>query len=104
MDTPVSPVTLITGGSRGLGRNAAIHLARAGHDLILTYRSKAAEAEAAAAELQALGRRVAVLPLDVADSGSFAAFAARVREVLAGWSRQQFDALVNNAGTGLHVP
>ena len=104
MDTPVSPVTLITGGSRGLGRNAATHLARAGHDLILTYRSKAAEAEAVAAELQALGRRVAVLPLDVADSGSFAAFAARVREVLAGWSRQQFEHLVNNAGTGLHVP
>ncbi|KAF1701811.1 SDR family NAD(P)-dependent oxidoreductase [Pseudoxanthomonas suwonensis] len=104
MDTPVSPVTLITGGSRGLGRNAATHLARAGHDLILTYRSQSAEAEAAAAELQALGRRVAVLPLDVADSGSFAAFAARVREVLAGWGRQQFEHLVNNAGTGLHVP
>ncbi|WP_447729937.1 SDR family NAD(P)-dependent oxidoreductase [Pseudoxanthomonas suwonensis] len=104
MDTPVSPVTLITGGSRGLGRNAATHLARAGHDLILTYRSKAAEAEAVAAELQALGRRVAVLPLDVADSGSFAAFAACVREVLAGWGRQQFEHLVNNAGTGLHVP
>lgn len=104
MDTPVSPVTLITGGSRGLGRNAATHLARAGHDLILTYRSQSAEAEAVAAELQALGRRVAVLPLDVADSGSFAAFAARVREVLAGWGRQQFEHLVNNAGTGLHVP
>ncbi|RRN80546.1 SDR family oxidoreductase [Pseudoxanthomonas sp. SGD-10] len=104
MDTPASPVTLITGGSRGLGRNAAIHLARAGHDLILTYRSKAAEAEAVAAELQALGRRVAVLPLDVADSGSFAAFAGRVREVLAGWGRQRFEHLVNNAGTGLHVP
>ena len=102
-DTP-SPITLITGGSRGLGRNAAIHLARAGHDLILTYRSKAAEAEAVAAELQALGRRVAVLPLDVADSGSFAAFAGRVREVLAGWGRQRFEHLVNNAGTGLHVP
>lgn len=104
MDTPASPVTLITGGSRGLGGNAAIHLARAGHDLILTYRSKAAEAEAVAAELQALGRRVAVLPLDVADSGSFAAFAGRVREVLAGWGRQRFEHLVNNAGTGLHVP
>ncbi|RRN58550.1 SDR family oxidoreductase [Pseudoxanthomonas sp. SGNA-20] len=104
MDTPASPVTLITGGSRGLGRNAAIHLARAGHDLILTYRSKAAEAEAVAAELQALGRRVAVLPLDVADSGSFAAFAGHVREVLAGWGRQRFEHLVNNAGTGLHVP
>ena len=104
MDTPASPVTLITGGSRGLGRNAAIHLARAGHDLILTYRSKAAEAEAVAAELQALGRRFAVLPLDVADSGSFAAFAGRVREVLAGWGRQRFEHLVNNAGTGLHVP
>lgn len=104
MSTPVSPVTLVTGGSRGLGRAAAIHLARAGHDLVLTYRSKAEEAEAVAAEVRALGRQVAVLPLDVADSDSFAAFAGRVREVLAGWGRQRFEHLVNNAGTGLHVP
>ncbi len=102
-DTP-SPITLITGGSRGLGRNAALHLGRAGHDLILTYRSNQGEAEAAATELQALGRRFAVLPLDVGDSASFPAFAGRVREVLAGWHRQSFDHLVNNAGIGLHVP
>lgn len=104
MHTPVSPITLVTGGSRGLGRAAAIHLARAGHDLVLTYRSKAEEAEAVAAEVRALGRQVAVLPLDVADSDSFPAFAAQVGAVLVGWGRERFDNLVNNAGVGLVVP
>jgi NAD(P)-dependent dehydrogenase (short-subunit alcohol dehydrogenase family) len=98
-----APVTLVTGGSRGLGRNAALHLARQGSDLILTYRSSVAEAEAVAAEIRALGRRAAILALDVADSASFPAFAAQVRQVLAGWGRERFDHLFNNAGTGIHA-
>src|SRR5690606_24021813 len=103
MDT-VTPITLVTGASRGLGRSAALHLARAGHDLVLTYRSKAAEAEAVAAEVRALDRRAAVLPLDVIDSDAFPAFAVQVREVLAGWGRERFDNLFNTAGTGINVP
>ncbi len=72
-------------------------------DLILTYRSEAAAAEAAAAQIRALGRRAAVLALDVADSASFPAFATQVRQVLSGWGRERFDHLVNNAGTGIHA-
>lgn len=98
-----APIALITGGSRGLGRNAAVHLAREGNDIILTYRSNRAEAEAAVAEIRALGRRAAALQLDVGESDMFAAFADRVRAVLADWGRTQFDYLVNNAGVGYHV-
>ncbi|RZA10204.1 MAG: SDR family NAD(P)-dependent oxidoreductase, partial [Lysobacteraceae bacterium] len=48
-------IALITGGSRGLGRNAALHVARAGIDVILTYRSQQAEAEAVVREIEAMG-------------------------------------------------
>ncbi|CAG9171090.1 SDR family NAD(P)-dependent oxidoreductase [Cupriavidus pampae] len=99
---PIAPIALITGGSRGLGRNAIEHLARAGTDIILTYHSNRAEAEAAVAAVQAEGRRAAALQLDVGDSTTFAAFAANVKSVLADWQRTQFDYLVNNAGIGMH--
>lgn len=99
-----APIALITGASRGLGRNAAQHLARQGSDLILTYRSGADEAQALVSEVEALGRRAVALPLDVARSGSFPAFAAEVKAALARiWQRDTFDHLVNNAGIGIHA-
>lgn len=95
----VSPRTvLITGGSRGLGRNAALALASTGADILLTYRSQASAAEEVVAQIQALGRRAVALPLDVADHGSFAAFAEQVRTELQHWQRTGLDGLVNNAG------
>jgi len=99
--TAIAPIALITGGSRGLGRSAAEHLARQGTDVILTYRSGQAEADAVVAGIRAQGRRAAALQLDVADSASFAAFADAVGRVLAEWDRRHFDYLVNNAGSAL---
>jgi NAD(P)-dependent dehydrogenase (short-subunit alcohol dehydrogenase family) len=96
-------IALITGGSRGLGRNMALHLARAGTDIILTYQGNEAAAQQTARDIEALGRRAAVLRLDVADSRSFAAFANELRTALGGWQRERFDILVNNAGTSLHA-
>lgn len=97
-------IALVTGGSRGLGKSAALHLARDGVDLILTYRSRADEAGAVVREVQALGRRAVALPLDVARADTFAGFAAAVREALAAtWGRTQFDILLNNAGMGIHA-
>ena len=97
-------IALITGGSRGLGRNAALHVARSGTDVILTYRSQAAEAQAVVAEIEALGRRAVALPLDVAASATFTVFAGQVRDVLARhWQRERFDFLVNNAGVGVYA-
>jgi NAD(P)-dependent dehydrogenase (short-subunit alcohol dehydrogenase family) len=104
----MSPITLITGGSRGLGRSMALHTAAAGHDVIITYRSGEAEAAAVVKEIERLGggaRRAAALRLDVGDVKSFAAFrdalVATLRRV---WGRDRIDALVNNAGIGLHKP
>lgn len=98
-------IALVTGGSRGLGRNIALHLARAGHDVILTYRQNRAEGEAAVAEIESLGARAALLKLDVADATRFEAFAAAVQQTLdARWQRPRFDFLVNNAGINRPAP
>jgi NAD(P)-dependent dehydrogenase (short-subunit alcohol dehydrogenase family) len=102
MTTP-SPITLITGGSRGLGAQMALALARDGHDIVLTYREAATAAEAVVAQIQALGRRAQALPLDVADAAGFAAFAERVRTGLAAWGASRLDGLINNAGVGAHA-
>jgi len=101
--TPSSPLTLITGGSRGLGRNMALAVARQGHDVLITYRSQQAEAAAVVAEIEALGQRAAALPLDVGQSDTFDTFAEGVRAQLAVWNRDRFDHLVNNAGMGVHA-
>ncbi|MET0543442.1 MAG: SDR family oxidoreductase [Variovorax sp.] len=105
MTAPIAtPIALVTGASRGLGRNTALKLAERGSDLVLTYRSGADEARQLVREIEALGRRAVALPLDVADSGSFGAFATTVQSALADtWQRERFDHLVNNAGIGIHA-
>ncbi len=103
--TSPAPIALVTGASRGLGRNAALHLAAKGSDLIITYKSKQAEAEAVVAEIQGLGRQAIALPLDVENSRSFDAFAQAVKAALQSrWQRNTFDHLVNNAGIGINTP
>ena len=76
-------IALITGGSRGLGKSMALHLAEAGVDIVLTYRSAAAEAATVVAAIVATGRKAVALPLDVADSKTFDAFAASLKTALA---------------------
>ncbi|MFL6675427.1 MAG: SDR family NAD(P)-dependent oxidoreductase [Massilia sp.] len=98
-------IALITGASRGLGKSAALKLAQQGVGIILTYRSQRAEAEAVVAEIEQGGARAVALPLDAGDVGSFAQFAASLRQVLGEkWQRSSFDYLVNNAGIGLDAP
>lgn len=97
----MSKITLITGGSRGLGRNTALSVARSGGDIVLTYRSNAGEAQAVVAEIEALGRKAVALPLDTGVTSSFADFAERLRAALRDtWQRDTFDHLLNNAGHG----
>jgi NAD(P)-dependent dehydrogenase (short-subunit alcohol dehydrogenase family) len=97
-------IAIITGGSRGLGKNTALHLARKGVDVIVTYRSKQADADAVVAQIVQLGGRALALQLDVGNSKSFAGFAEQIRATLrTHWQRDSFDYLVNNAGTGLHA-
>ncbi|MGJ7547703.1 SDR family NAD(P)-dependent oxidoreductase [Pseudomonas alloputida] len=98
-------IALITGASRGLGRNAAEHLAARGIDIIGTYHSKVDEAQQVAKALEAAGVKADMLQLNVGDSSSFASFAERLGTTLQqDFGRERFDFLVNNAGIGLNVP
>jgi NAD(P)-dependent dehydrogenase (short-subunit alcohol dehydrogenase family) len=101
--TTSHPITLITGGSRGLGAQMALALARDGHDIVLTYRDNAAAADAVVAQIQALGRRAQALPLDVADMATFPAFVEKLGAGLAAWGARHLDGLINNAGAGAHA-
>ena len=98
-------IALITGGSRGLGKNTALHLAAQGVGIVLTYRSQKEEADAVVAEILDAGGKAATLQLDTALAGTFAAFTDNLRATLqATWGRATFDFLVNNAGVGVHAP
>ena len=98
-------IALITGGSRGLGRNMALHLAARGVDILFTYKSSKVEADSLVTELARTGRKAVALPLDTGVVSTFPGFAAQVAEALkATWGRDRFDFLVNNAGTALYAP
>lgn len=98
-------IALITGGSRGLGRSAALHLASKGVGVVVTYLRSAEAAESVVNQIKNDGGQAAAIQLDTGDSAQFTAFAARFSETLEKhWNRQSFDFLVNNAGMGGHSP
>lgn len=97
-------IALITGGSRGLGKNAALKIAAKGIDVILTYQSKKEEAENTVAEIKQLGVQAAALQLNVADAKSFDTFVTEVKATLKNtFNTDKFDFLINNAGIGIHA-
>ena len=96
---------LVTGGSRGLGRSTALHLAQSGVDVVLTYRANAEEAEAVVAEIEKLGRRAVALQLDTTRLDTFADFGETFRTTLRDtFGRDDFDILINNAGAVAWTP
>ncbi|MDF3058996.1 MAG: short-chain dehydrogenase [Rariglobus sp.] len=98
-------IALVTGSSRGLGRNISLQLARSGADILVTYRTGQAEGEAVVAEIRALGRRAVALQLDTGRSDTFETFAASLTHALeTTWQRSTFDFLVNNAGIDRKAP
>jgi NAD(P)-dependent dehydrogenase (short-subunit alcohol dehydrogenase family) len=98
-------IALVTGGSRGLGKDMAISIARKGIDVILTYRSSQAEAEEVVKAIEGMGQKAVVLQLDMSDFNSLDAFVQQVSATLQSvWSTSSFDFLVNNAGMGATVP
>lgn len=97
----MSKISLVTGGSRGLGRNSALSIARKGGDVIVTYQSREADAKAVVADIEKLGRKAVALQLDTGNLSTFPAFVERLQAVLREtWQRENFDHLVNNAGHG----
>jgi len=97
-------IALVTGGSRGLGKNMALSLAKKGINVILTYNSKKDEALAVVAEIEKGGQKAAALQLSAGDTKTFDAFFAQVKTVLKDtFGADKFDFLINNAGIGIHA-
>jgi NAD(P)-dependent dehydrogenase (short-subunit alcohol dehydrogenase family) len=97
-------VAIITGGSRGLGAEIALSVAKRGVDVIVTFVANEEAANATVAKIQALGRKAAALKLDVAAVSSFDAFVASVKTTLATFGTDRFSFLVNNGGFGGYNP
>ncbi len=97
-------IVLVTGGSRGLGKNMAISIAKKGLDVIITYNTKKEEAEAVVNEIKESGRKAAALQLNVEHPDTFDGFIDELKKVL----QNTFDSdtihyIVNNAGIGINV-
>jgi NAD(P)-dependent dehydrogenase (short-subunit alcohol dehydrogenase family) len=97
-------IALVTGGSRGLGKNMALNLAKKGIDVILTYHSKKEEADAVVAEIGQKGQKAVALQLNTGDVKSFGPFLDQLTGVLKNtFNTSHFDFLINNAGIGYHA-
>jgi len=102
MPNETTKIAIVTGGSRGLGRNTVLNLAKRGVDTIFTYYSNRSEADKVVAEAAKLGRRAVALLLDTGDVSTFDAFVEAVRGELKALGAERFHSLVNNAGTSHH--
>jgi NAD(P)-dependent dehydrogenase (short-subunit alcohol dehydrogenase family) len=98
-----SPIAIVTGGSRGLGRSTVLSLAKRGVHSIFTYHSNRAEAEKVASLTREAGAKAVALQLDTGNFSAFEDFVTAVRKTLQSWGRERFDYLVNNAGNSQHI-
>ncbi|MDB5191270.1 MAG: Short-chain dehydrogenase/reductase [Segetibacter sp.] len=103
--TSKNKIALVTGGSRGLGKNMALRLAEKGNDVIITYQSQKQAADEVVNEIESMGRTAAALQFDAADFKSLDTFISTVKETLQSkWQNDKLDFLVNNAGIGATIP
>jgi NAD(P)-dependent dehydrogenase (short-subunit alcohol dehydrogenase family) len=96
--TSTRKIALVTGGSRGIGRNTVESLAKRGVHTIFTYHSHSADAEAVVAAVRDAGAQGIALQLDAGNVASFDAFVESMKDALAKLGAPRFDFLVNNAG------
>lgn len=97
-------IALVTGGSRGLGKDSALQLAKKGFNIIITYQTKKEYAEEVVKEIEAIGHKAFALQLDIAMTAGFNHFVAEVQSILARhFGSAKLDALVNNAGIGIQA-
>ncbi len=95
-------IALVTGGSRGLGKDMAFNLAKKGNHVVLTYNNKKDEALAVVSEIEKMGQKAAALQLNTGDTKSFDNFFLQLKSVLKDkFNTDRFDFLINNAGIGL---
>jgi NAD(P)-dependent dehydrogenase (short-subunit alcohol dehydrogenase family) len=98
-------IAIVTGGSRGLGKDMALSIARKGIDVILTYRTNEDEARQVVEEIETLGQKAAALQLDMSRFDTLSSFIDEIKKTLASqFETSSFDYLVNNAGMGATVP
>jgi len=98
-------IALVTGGSRGLGKNMAMRLAEYGNDVILTYHTQKEAAAAVVSAIEAGGHKAAALEFDSSDFKSLNSFLQQVSQILQSkWGTDKFDFLINNAGIGATIP
>ncbi len=97
-------IALVTGSSKGLGKNTVLSLAKKGVHAIVTYHSNADEAHHVVAEIEELGAKAVALQLDTSNTKTFDGFVAQVKQSLKDkWQTEHFDFLVNNAGIGINA-
>lgn len=96
-------IALITGASRGLGKDSALQLAKRGFDIILTFQTKKEFADEVVKEIESIGQKAFALSLDISTIAGFDEFVTEVKNVLdTEFSAAKLDALVNNAGIGIN--
>jgi NAD(P)-dependent dehydrogenase (short-subunit alcohol dehydrogenase family) len=99
MNTLKGKIALVTGGNRNIGRETALRLAQMGAHVVITYREQTDSAAKTVIDLQALGVQAAAIQVDLNGTSQLPAFVAKFKKQLADWGRQDFDILINNAGT-----
>jgi len=96
-------IALVTGASRGLGKDSALQLAKKGFDVIITFQTKKEFADEVVSEIESIGQKAFALPLDIATTAGFDQFVTEVKNILdTEFSAAKLDALVNNAGIGIN--
>jgi NAD(P)-dependent dehydrogenase (short-subunit alcohol dehydrogenase family) len=97
-------IALVTGASRGLGKNTALTLARKGVDVIVTYHNSEEDAQNVVSAIADIGAQAVALQLDTSNTKTFDGFAEQVKQSLQEkWQTEHFDFLVNNAGVGVYA-
>ena len=105
METAKNKIALVTGGSRGLGRDMAISLAKKGMDVVFTYHSNAQKADEVVAEIESIGQRAKAFQLDTSRVSTFDDFFQQTTSFLKEqMGSPTIDFLINNAGTALYAP
>jgi NAD(P)-dependent dehydrogenase (short-subunit alcohol dehydrogenase family) len=103
--TGLQKIAIVTGGSRGLGKEMALSFAKKGIDVIITFRTNEEQASNVAAQIQEMGRKTATLHLVMTQFSDLDQFVNSVKGALQSvWQTNTFDYLVNNAGMGATVP